>query len=350
EYIRLRRFLLRFWGFWVFGGLFGFALWMSARSGQLGAVGVLLLSGRLGATASKIKKRGIRDLKLRRAEYARIVHGNNNRFRQLSANVPIFLILRSFGSDNARYLQAPLRFDFLNPLRYLRSRAPFVEQLIVEAAQNWGPVFAIGSPSEVPFRSVEEELHEPAAYIETEGEEWKDYFHSIASCARGIVMFPSSSPGLVEEVEWVRAKVLLDRCIFVMPPAFFSKSDDRLTDLVSEQVGLQFGSSAKTATWHAAQWQLAVEAFSKLRIELPEYDKSGLVFGLNNDGAIKQVFWPLTRELRPATYKVPCAIFRWQLLMMTILFGEIPAGNPRHWPLQPQKRPSEFPDSRLKSP
>jgi hypothetical protein len=99
-----------------------------------------------------------------------------------------------------------------------------------------------------------------AGRIETEDDKWYYNYQLLADNASLIVMIPSNHKSTYQEMKYIAKNKLLNKCIFLMP------------ETVDVNLDYDF-------EWMDTQ----LEAI-KLGWDLPDYNSSGGIFNLNNDG------------------------------------------------------------------
>jgi hypothetical protein len=97
------------------------------------------------------------------------------------------------------------------------------------------------------------------------GEAWQSFFAAMIAFASLVVVMPQASEGVRWEIDQLRSLRMLARCLFVFPP-----------------VSLDLDSAKLIAS--------GCELLGQLGIERPAYDRDGLLFGVSDDGKLRQVF------------------------------------------------------------
>lgn len=115
----------------------------------------------------------------------------------------LVLYLRPFGIDQRR-----LYFNIQQP--GVSALAPRFEGVIAIAASRFGNVVKLDN-------RVEKHSH-AAVPLSTQDGEWYDVFTAAAKKARRIVLVPSNSSGLLDEVGFLVSARMLERVIVVEPP------------------------------------------------------------------------------------------------------------------------------------
>ncbi len=93
-------------------------------------------------------------------------------------------------------------------------------------------------------------------------DEWRqDVLLSMQACLK-ILIVPLPSDELIWELNRIKEMDLLNKCVFVMPPESRSKFTEK-------------------------KWNQAVREYHHVGIELPAYDRSGLLFTVENNGAVR---------------------------------------------------------------
>jgi len=164
------------------------------------------------------------------------------------------LYLRSFGQDNV-----------------LRIGNHHFDTTLAYALSLTADVVALGAPSDRPA---------PVAYPAT-GENWEERVTQAAHAARLVVMIPAATPGVITEMELLKREGLLEKTLFVAPPAL-PHATDRIRQMWAEV---------------RAHPQLADFA-------IPAHVSAGFVFVLNNDGQL--ISWDtLGLEMEPDPLATP---------------------------------------------
>jgi len=159
--------------------------------------------------------------------------------------------LRAF--ETTGKLKAPW-FMFAHDLGLQRLRSSEQESYLASAVRKLGPLVALGEPGE----------HLGAGRIKTSDADWQQAVKQLVENAKAVLIIPSDRPGTVWEVNHLRTENLLHKTVFIMPP------------------------EARGFDWRA-RWHEARKALGDFGAALPEYDRHGLMFRLNQDGQVLYV-------------------------------------------------------------
>jgi len=184
------------------------------------------------------------------------------------ARVPDFVVyLRAF--ETTRHLGIPLYLQLQKLLGMANLTVNDVENYVSQAVARLGPLVALGRPGEA-FG---------AGRIITTDQEWKQDIMLLLRRCRAILLIPSHREGTLWEIESIYRGGLLEKCILLMPP-YSRKAADT-----------------------SERWCHAQKAAATLGLELPDYQKSGMLFTLNGTGkvsAVEPLILGRTRPLRKA--------------------------------------------------
>lgn len=103
----------------------------------------------------------------------------------------------------------------------------------------------------------------------SDDDRWESMFILAARMARVIIAIPGTSSGLVDELDSLRKNHLLNRTVFLMPPA-----SGLLFSGYLHKEGIE------------TEWQNAREAWQDRGLFFPEYDKKGKIFTISDDGEV----------------------------------------------------------------
>lgn len=168
-----------------------------------------------------------------------------------------FLYLRPFSSTGAIKVGNPEKDHtpaFFLPFNWHVSWRLELEQVFSDALASKGPLIALGSPGE----------HFGAGRLPVEEQVWQETVKNLARNAQGILVLPSHHPGTRWEIAWLRENNLLEKTVFIMPPAESKKRRARQWD----------------------HWLASASTLQKVGVFLPEYAPTGLLFAVRNDGLV----------------------------------------------------------------
>jgi hypothetical protein len=143
--------------------------------------------------------------------------------------------------------------------RHTEDRVIDIEAQLAHAVEQFIPLVALGRPAE----------QFGAGRALTTEERWKEDIGHLGNAALVIFMFPSARPGTLWELDWLREHRFLRKTVFLVPPDG------------SRSSSLRRGSYEWSAVWS----ELRV-AFEARGIEIPEYDKSGQLFSVADNGRV----------------------------------------------------------------
>jgi hypothetical protein len=108
-------------------------------------------------------------------------------------------------------------------------------------------------------------------------EEWKPPFEALARAASCIFVIPSHTTGTTWEIKWLRDNAYLTKCVFIMPPKIKTREriEWRKRRLVRVTVDMK------------SLWKNAASVLADSEIHLPAYAEAGLLFTLNDSGAVR---------------------------------------------------------------
>jgi hypothetical protein len=109
-----------------------------------------------------------------------------------------------------------------------------------------------------------------AAKVTVRDEDWQNVFYRLANASHLIFMLPGPSPGALWELGQIAvSSSLLDKTVFIMPPAF------------------------------SHQWELVRAEAAELGVSFPPYNRSGCYFRLRESGQPAEfvAIEPFTRAL-----------------------------------------------------
>jgi len=127
---------------------------------------------------------------------------------------PTTLFLRSFQDDQFDFRQS--RWNWIGRWFDLWSFRRNADEVLIDAAAQYGPVVALGRPGEkrIPFGAMR--------YYSTD-EDWQTIVAATARRAQAIVICAGDSPGVLWEYELLSREHLLDRTLLLFRP---TKGDD----------------------------------------------------------------------------------------------------------------------------
>lgn len=170
-----------------------------------------------------------------------------------------FFLTRHMDLANPKHGKLPTMVSF-----YSEGKTTDVEIMLERAVRKSGPLIALGQPGETIG----------AGRIAMTEEEWKPTFEALARRAACIFIVPSERTGTRWEIAWLRDGAYLAKAIFIMPPKLTEKTELRRGKLTRIRVDME------------SLWRQAAGVLSKEGIHLPPYSKSGLLFKLDNAGAM----------------------------------------------------------------
>ena len=118
---------------------------------------------------------------------------------------PFFFYLRSFSSDNAG-VENPAHTSMILLPGYHKPGGVAWETLFAKAVERYGRLISLGSTTEAAT----------ADRILTSDREWRNEFILLATFADAIFIQPSTRAGTLWEIEWLKRKLYLSKCIFVI--------------------------------------------------------------------------------------------------------------------------------------
>jgi len=152
------------------------------------------------------------------------------------------------------------------------------------------------------FIALGPELEERGAgRIDADDEEWQDIVQKICEGAKGIIMFPSATPGTSWEAVLLKERNYIAKTIFLMPPLVSAELSPRMYGFInriasmskwwreSEDSGIRVTAdgTCQMINEHAPRdWEVVHSDYNKFGISLPEFDDYGLAFYLDDDGQI----------------------------------------------------------------
>jgi hypothetical protein len=102
--------------------------------------------------------------------------------------------------------------------------------------------------------------------IKTTAGMWRWDFKRLANSAELLLIIPYAYEGTMYELKEIKENEYLDKCIFIMPETLDG------------------------GTWHKEQWEKGMEKVKQLGIELPPYERRGMLFKVSQDGCVTDAF------------------------------------------------------------
>ena len=127
-----------------------------------------------------------------------------------------------------------------------------IEAIVGDAVESESPLVALGKPGE----------QIGAGRIQSQVEQWQKDVDLLAKGATHIFVLPTDTPGTKWEIEYIMENQLIERCIFLMPPA------------------------GSNIDWRE-DWERTASEMQKLGIHLPPYKSNGMIFTIGKDGTVK---------------------------------------------------------------
>jgi hypothetical protein len=160
------------------------------------------------------------------------------------------LYLRPFSITN-RIRMANDEYDtsLFSPNRYEQPTTVDFETTLAGATP--APLIALGRPGETAG----------AGRIRTNEDTWWDVFLLLAEAAERIFVIPSTKSGTQREIEWLKSRGKLGKCVFLCPPM----------------------GGRKVHIHRGAEWEATAR---ELPIQLPPYSTSGLFFTVDDAGRL----------------------------------------------------------------
>lgn len=138
-----------------------------------------------------------------------------------------------------------------------------LESVLAQVVEAEMPLVALGEPGE----------QFGVGRLKTTDQQWQDDLKVLAENALILFAIPSDRPGTLWELDFIREKGYLRKTIFIMPPK----------------------ERGKALSW-AEKWQQIASGVKQL--QLPSYEKGGLIFSLKDDGSLR-VSSPLKGTIVP---------------------------------------------------
>jgi hypothetical protein len=223
--------------------------------GCIAACVVIVITGAVGKLFERRHKRSNQQ---KRDQRAQIILEQARQGRTIDYS----LYLRSFGTTGQmpaedRSVNVQPGFDPRSP----DSQVVDLETVFAEVLEFDAPVVALGKP--------EEQIG--AGRVKTDDDRWKDDIEVLADNALLLLILPSTGSSLQWEIEWIMAHGHLKKSMFVMPPrkAWF----------------LRLRGGSKGFRWEEI-WPTLCSRLYEKGIELPAYEKVGMIFFLKADGTV----------------------------------------------------------------
>ena len=184
---------------------------------------------------------------------------------------PPFVLSRSSSDTSLTIGPDRISVDLNAPPRVYSGRS-IVEEIDSHLAEL-GRLILIQTEKEIDwsrydFIVIEEDI---------EGDSWPSTFLFVAVRARGVLILPADTQGVVEELVMIRASSLLDKTLVIMPPVGLGSA----SPLHKEAERRQFADA-----WGRAQMQLNC----KLDLNIPDYCEEGLAYIPARDFSIERAF------------------------------------------------------------
>ena len=167
--------------------------------------------------------------------------------------VDFIVYLRAF--ETTKHLGIPLYLRLQKLVGMANLTVDDVENYVSQAVARLGVLIALGRPGEA-FG---------AGRVITADQEWKQDILLMLHRCRAILLIPSHREGTLWEIESIYREGLLEKCILLMPPY------------------------SRKAVDTADRWGQAQKAAAALGLELPDYQKAGMLFTLNASGKVSAV-------------------------------------------------------------
>jgi hypothetical protein len=149
--------------------------------------------------------------------------------RKLDARVPI-LFLRAFRDDQVSL--APPRLSLLGYLYDLGRADPKVDVLLLEEGTEYGPVIALGHPSDPvpPYGAAR-------GYFDNQS--WQEAVARLAQVSSAIIICLDDTDGIWWEVDHIVANNMMEKTLFLIHPRNFGLAENNnLLLKVTQRVGL----------------------------------------------------------------------------------------------------------------
>jgi hypothetical protein len=187
----------------------------------------------------------------------------------LHQNAPrYFLYLRPFFLTRRMDLANPKRGSSPMLVSYHReTETTDLETMLERAVRKSGPLIALGQPGEIIG----------AGRLSVPDEDWKLPFEALARAAVCIFVIPSQRTGTAWEIKWLRDNTYLAKCVFIMPPRIKTK----------EKINWRKRKLVRITVDMKTLWTEAARILGDSGIHLPTYSEAGLLFMLDDSGAVK---------------------------------------------------------------
>jgi len=296
--------------------------------GYLTLLGAILL----GNGSRSILGVGYRTLHECRAEYANFIVNSAVGLAEAARSRPLFLMIRSFSGDYTRIVEnevAILGSPF-NPLKYLGFELRPIEARLTKAVQKWRPILAFSEPAQArPFPKMLRNDYMPG-YAKLPDAIWFEKFNDVARLSTGIIAFPSATESFLKELKMIVSERYLEKTIFVMSPEAISPIESLIFAILFRRFLPTRSPTVDENTHRQSRfWEAARRECSALGVELPPYNRRGLIFAYSNNVEIKDI--KMFNQNKKATFNVPTRLFILRTTLKTLLLGRIPATPPRAW-------------------
>ena len=176
---------------------------------------------------------------------------------------PPILVLRSFREGSLGFRPAKTGKNAIEPgSSYLNALAFAVRPL--------GQLIAIGAPQTV----ITEAFDRPAVlYFQSGDSSWPRMFDLASKAARLIIVIPGVTPSLLREVGALASSDRLSKVVLLMPP--------------TPSGAIRWIAAYREPQQISVKWEHARTEWRRIGIELPAYQKSGMLFALHSDGTVE---------------------------------------------------------------
>jgi hypothetical protein len=157
-------------------------------------------------------------------------------------------------------------FPFYLPTDFLPENINW-ESILAKSIEELAPLIGLGFPSEATGANL------------IEVKKWKKSVLALMEQAELIFVVPSSHAGTKWEIDMLRKGNYLSKCLFILPEGM-----DPFRFTISQS------------------WLTLKNSMEQIGIEIPEYNKKGIAFKLNEDGTLKEKISPFSVSQR-------CSIF-----------------------------------------
>jgi hypothetical protein len=176
-------------------------------------------------------------------------------FEMEASEQPPFLLLRPFAVLELTQLPTEQKGTGTSGGLTKRSYVP----RIAAALERIALVLALGDN----HGTADDSADWPLLFLQLEDEAWWRGLRAAAMAARGIVLIPSGTPGVIDELRFLRDESLLTKTIIFMPPTLVG----------SAILGPHYYANGVGLMWRQVAEQLQAEGFA-----LPAHDSRGLLY------------------------------------------------------------------------